>query len=158
MNLLGSFRPSKSVKSSGTSTPAGPVSMLTGHGYMEERPIACIIEGCPHRFTRDFDLATHLELGHGWNIDDVNDAMAEKEARESGKFWIGGGEMLEAQEDVELRQRLVASLQLEHRRESQSLPAGNGLQGFLQDVQMGEEEAVATGNGEVMIDPALMAT
>ncbi|KAK5123363.1 hypothetical protein LTR85_002795 [Meristemomyces frigidus] len=85
------------------------LSMLTGFGYEDTRRISCLITGCQVRFSRDYDLATHLELTHGWHVDDVNDRMAEKEALEGGKFWIGGQEPT-TQADETLRQQLTDAL------------------------------------------------
>ncbi|EMC94901.1 hypothetical protein BAUCODRAFT_141066 [Baudoinia panamericana UAMH 10762] len=110
MGLKGKIRPSRLLKkeakemsSSQTPstldeaiTPDPAVSMLTGYGYEQLRPVACLIQSCQQRFVREYDLAEHLELTHGWQVDDVNDRLAEKEAMESGRFWIGGGEQLTA--------------------------------------------------------------
>jgi len=72
------------------SSVGGALSMLTGFGYDTRRPIACVVNGCAFRFGRDYDLATHLELTHGWHEDDVNECIAERDALEDGEFWIGG--------------------------------------------------------------------
>jgi hypothetical protein len=123
-------------------------SLLTGHGYEKDRPIACLEPGCPQRFMRNCDLETHMEDVHLWIIDDFEEAVREREAREGGKFWIGGDEDLEPEEDREFRRLLVQGLQLG----SQSMPVtGNGLSSFLQapvteDMDMG---------GGAAIDPAL---
>lgn len=97
-----------------------------------------------------------MEMVHEWNIDDINDRIAEKEAHENGKFWIGGAEMLDEEaEEQDLRRRLVEGLQLESQSQSQMVPvqeAGNGLQDFLQDGQAHESMEV----DRPMIDPALM--
>ena len=82
------------------------LSMLTGFGYDISRHIACLVDGCTVRFTNDYLLAQHVELTHGWQIDDVNEAIAEKEALEGGKFWIGGGEPLD-EADKALKRRLL---------------------------------------------------
>ncbi|KAK6441418.1 hypothetical protein LTR95_002344 [Oleoguttula sp. CCFEE 5521] len=101
-------------KARGAPIPAttAKASLLTGQGYDEHRPIACHLHGCPKRFMREYDLATHLELGHDWNIDDVNDFMAERDAKAGGDFWIGGAEELEDDADQELRARLLEGMQL----------------------------------------------
>jgi uncharacterized C2H2 Zn-finger protein len=55
------------------------MAMLTGAGYETLRPIPCLLAGsqqCQMRFTRECDLAVHMELTHGWQIDDVNEALA----------------------------------------------------------------------------------
>ena len=56
-------------------TAFDPLMMLTGYGYEEERPYSCWVPECAVRFARDFNLVTHLELVHGWNIDDINDHL-----------------------------------------------------------------------------------
>ena len=30
---------------------------------------------CQMRFTKEYELCTHMELTHGWNVDDINDAL-----------------------------------------------------------------------------------
>ena len=98
---------------------------------------------------RNGDLETHMDMVHQWNIDDFNDALVEREAHEGGKFWIGGEEELEAEEDRELRRRLVEGLQFGH----QTMPvAGNGLGDFLQS--SATEDMDVTGGAA--IDPALV--
>jgi hypothetical protein len=55
------------------------MAMLTGAGYEILRPIPCLVAGsqqCQIRFTRECDLAVHMELTHGWQVDDVNEALA----------------------------------------------------------------------------------
>lgn len=96
----------------------GTLSMLTGVGY-DSRDIGCLIEGCPRRFRRNYDLAEHLELTHGWNADDINERLAEKSAIESEQFWVGGVEQAEVDEvgmqrDEELRRSLTEVLAEQH--------------------------------------------
>jgi general transcription factor IIIA len=159
LNLPGTTRPNQKNASQSHSRlqPAAlketneAASLLTGYGYEKDRPIACLEAGCPQRFMRNFDLETHMDLFHQWIIDDIDEAVREREAREGGKFWIGGGEDLEdleAEEDREFRRLLVEGLQLG----SQPLPvAGNGLSSFLQP---SVTEGTDTGGGAA-IDPAL---
>lgn len=157
LNLPGTTRPNQKNASKTASRLQSPAlkrktddataSLLTGYGYENDRPIACLEPGCPHRFMRNVDLETHMDTFHQWNIDDIEEAVREREAHEGGKFWIGGGEELEAEEDREFRRLLVEGLQLG----SQSMPvAGNGLSSFLQpsvnDIDM---------SGGAAIDPAL---
>lgn len=137
--------------------PNMAASSLTGFGYDQSHPIACMQTGCPHRFTRNKDLVHHMDLVHEWNIDDINDRIAEKEAHEGGKFWIGGGELLDEEaEEQDLRRRLVEGLQLESSSQAPIMAmepvVENGLQGFLQAGQVQESMEV---DGPV-IDPALM--
>ncbi|KJX96833.1 hypothetical protein TI39_contig598g00018 [Zymoseptoria brevis] len=63
-------------------TPAVPdltMAMLTGSGYEHFRPIACLEQGCQVRFARQQLLEKHLELSHGWQIEDIEDAMSRSE-------------------------------------------------------------------------------
>ncbi|KAK5133005.1 hypothetical protein LTR08_008292 [Meristemomyces frigidus] len=86
------------------------LSLLTGFGYASAaRKIACVVYDCQVRFTNSYLLAQHLELTHGWHVDDVNDALAEKEALEGGRFWIGGQEPTD-EADEKLRRRLEEAL------------------------------------------------
>lgn len=59
--------------------PNKALSMLTGVGYEELRPFACLMasgrHACQMRFTKEYELCTHMELTHGWNVDDINDAL-----------------------------------------------------------------------------------
>lgn len=59
--------------------PSKALAMLTGVGYEELRPFACLMAagrgGCQLRFTKEYELCTHMELTHGWNVDDINDAL-----------------------------------------------------------------------------------
>jgi general transcription factor IIIA len=157
LNLPGTSRPNQKNASKTTSRLQSPAlkrtedataSLLTGYGYEKDRPIACLEPGCPHRFMRDVDLQNHMDTTHQWNFDDIEDAMREREAHEGGKFWIGGGEDLEAEEDREFRRLLVEGLQLG----SQSMPvAGNGMSSFLQP-SVNEDMDMSGG---AAIDPAL---
>ncbi|KAF2486572.1 hypothetical protein BDY17DRAFT_239292, partial [Neohortaea acidophila] len=69
---------------------ATALGLLTGHNYADTRPIACWSSSCPMRFKLNYALAQHMELSHGWNVDDINDRLAEEEALGGGQFWIGG--------------------------------------------------------------------
>jgi uncharacterized Zn-finger protein len=55
------------------------MAMLTGAGYEVLRPIPCLVAAsrqCQMRFTRECDLAVHMELTHGWQVDDIEEALA----------------------------------------------------------------------------------
>ena len=80
------YRPSVSVERDVTS-----MAMLTGFGYEAVKKIPCLVQGCQMRFAKEHDLAPHLELTHEWNIDDVNERLAEREALGGGAFWVGRG-------------------------------------------------------------------
>ncbi|KAI6799441.1 hypothetical protein KC363_g1285 [Hortaea werneckii] len=147
----------------------GALSMLTGHGYDEIRPIPCMIHGCANRFTKDYELATHLELTHGWQVDDVNDRIAERRALEGGQFWLGGAEQIDAEyhEEEALREQLEDILRPRSRSELlQAAGSGNPTsadQGSAAGVekQRGQQPLTVNGvlgeDGEPMVlDPALM--
>ncbi|KAI6832269.1 hypothetical protein KC340_g5421 [Hortaea werneckii] len=147
----------------------GALSMLTGHGYHEIRPIPCMIHGCPNRFTKDYELATHLELTHGWQVDDVNDRIAERRALEGGQFWLGGAEQIDAQyyEEEALREQLEDILRPASRSEpSQAAGARDHMsadQGFPAGVEKQREQQPLAVNGmsgedgeAMVLDPALM--
>lgn len=57
--------------------PNHALSMLTGAGYEELRPHACILasNGCQIRFKNAYDLSVHMELTHDWTVDDINDTF-----------------------------------------------------------------------------------
>ena len=90
--------------------PSNALSLLTGFGYADSRPIACWNADCSVRFKREFDLAQHMELEHEWNVEDINERLAEQEALEGGQFWIGGQD---EEEDESLRVQLASTLNLE---------------------------------------------
>jgi general transcription factor IIIA len=157
LNMPGTTRPNQKNTSQSNSRLQSPAlnkiddtaaSLLTGYGYEKDRPIACLEPNCPQRFMRNFDLETHMDMVHQWIIDDIDEAVREREAREGGKFWIGGGEDIEAEEDREFRRLLVEGLQLG----GQSMPvAGNGLGNFLQASAHEDMDM----SGGAAIDPAL---
>ncbi|OOF97303.1 hypothetical protein ASPCADRAFT_143623 [Aspergillus carbonarius ITEM 5010] len=64
------------------SHPNGPSALaaLTGEGYAEEtgRQIACFIEGCPHRFHRNYDLWVHMGSKHGCTEDEIRDMFMQR--------------------------------------------------------------------------------
>lgn len=84
------------------------LALLTGVGYEDNRPIACMVESCTKRFTRDYDLEQHLELTHGWNVDDIADRVAEREALNGEKFWIGGADDADGMDEDERFERQLA--------------------------------------------------
>lgn len=67
-----------------------PLSMLTGIGYEEGRPITCFDSDCPRRFARDRDLHRHMVAEHGYTDADTELFMLERDAANGGQFWIGG--------------------------------------------------------------------
>ncbi|RMX82620.1 hypothetical protein D0869_05921 [Hortaea werneckii] len=139
------------------------------HGYDEIRPIPCMIHGCPNRFAKDYELATHLELTHGWQVDDVNDRIAERRALEGGQFWLGGAEQIDAEyhEDEALREQLEDILRPGSRSEPlQAAGAGDLMsadQGFPAGIEKQREQQPLAVNGTlgedeeaIVLDPALM--
>ncbi|PWY82820.1 hypothetical protein BO70DRAFT_314097 [Aspergillus heteromorphus CBS 117.55] len=62
--------------------PSGPSALaaLTGEGYAEEtgRQIACFVEGCPHRFHRNYDLWVHMGSKHGCTEDEIRDMFMQR--------------------------------------------------------------------------------
>lgn len=63
-----------------TKKPSVALTMLTGSGYDELRPIACLTSGCSVRFNTVYEMSFHLELTHGWNVDDINEATGREDA------------------------------------------------------------------------------
>ena len=136
-------------------TPAGDIvtgtlAMITGHGYdaLPNRAIACLVKGCQHRFATDHHLCEHLEMTHGWQIDDINDRITERNALAGGDFWVGGAENMDdpydEQEEI-LRRSLTAALarpQIERNKGGETeRKAESGVDAFMEGM---------------MIDPALM--
>ena len=44
---------------------------LTGVGYEEGREIVCSVQGCAHRYQREYDLQRHLHSQHGMAVSDI---------------------------------------------------------------------------------------
>ncbi|GIZ40037.1 hypothetical protein CKM354_000339200 [Cercospora kikuchii] len=57
--------------------PDRTLSMITGYGYEQIRPFACLerARGCQARFTKVYELSYHMEMTHDWNVDDINEAV-----------------------------------------------------------------------------------
>ncbi|KAJ4286132.1 hypothetical protein N0V90_013481 [Kalmusia sp. IMI 367209] len=66
------------------------LTLLTGVGYEEGRPITCLLNNCLHRFARDRDLKRHMVTQHGYTDADCQTAILERDAENGGQFWIGG--------------------------------------------------------------------
>lgn len=75
-------------KSQGRSKPPVPstLALLTGEGYAEEtgRHIPCFIEGCEHRFHRDYDLWVHMSSKHGCSEDEIQNHFTQRALLEHG--------------------------------------------------------------------------
>ncbi|KAF2756468.1 hypothetical protein EJ05DRAFT_487370 [Pseudovirgaria hyperparasitica] len=87
----------------GSSTKRLPLmTELTGVGYEDYRPIACLRSGCDTRFYRDYDLQVHCSTAHGMADIEIAEAVREREALSGGQFWLGGVDPNEADEDDRL--------------------------------------------------------
>ncbi|KAF2207470.1 hypothetical protein CERZMDRAFT_88507 [Cercospora zeae-maydis SCOH1-5] len=62
--------------------PNRTLSMITGYGYEQIRPFACLerARGCQSRFTKVYELSYHMEMTHDWNVDDINDAIEDPDS------------------------------------------------------------------------------
>jgi len=58
------------------------LTRLTGSGYDTEsgRHITCLIEGCDHHFTRDYDLEIHLQSRHGATDNAIRGMLAKRDS------------------------------------------------------------------------------
>ncbi|KAK3723040.1 Strongly-conserved Zn-finger binding protein (TFIIIA) [Vermiconidia calcicola] len=129
------------------------LSLLTGHGYENLRPIACWTPGCAVRFTREYDLGQHMELAHGWNVDDIDDRFAEEAALQGEDFWIGGPEEAEEDEgDAMLRRSLLQSLSLQPAIQK-GATHGHDEQDFFD----GRDVMMQSSGEAVVVDPALLS-
>ncbi|EAW23255.1 C2H2-type zinc finger protein [Aspergillus fischeri NRRL 181] len=61
--------------STASSPGVSALAALTGEGYAEEtgRHIACLVESCPHRFHRDYDLWVHMSGKHHFSEEETRD-------------------------------------------------------------------------------------
>ncbi|GIJ84400.1 strongly-conserved Zn-finger binding protein [Aspergillus pseudoviridinutans] len=61
--------------STATSPGVSALAALTGEGYAEEtgRHISCLVESCPHRFHRDYDLWVHMSGKHNFSEEETRD-------------------------------------------------------------------------------------
>jgi general transcription factor IIIA len=76
---LGLTRDRDRARQHSHSTASAPgvsaLAALTGDGYAEEtgRHIACLVELCPHRFHRDYDLWVHMSGKHQFSEEETRD-------------------------------------------------------------------------------------
>jgi general transcription factor IIIA len=78
-------------KKNGKAKPKPSVlSRLTGVGYEQDRDIACLLDNCPFRFMREYDLRAHVSTVHGLSEEDISEALLERSALAGGQFWLGG--------------------------------------------------------------------
>lgn len=75
LGLMGSQQVRKVKKEEDTA-----IGLLTGTGPYTQRPYGCLVEGCQHRFVNRYQLGTHLEMTHGWQVDDINDKIEQRQA------------------------------------------------------------------------------
>lgn len=56
------------------------LAALTGEGYAEEsgRHITCLIESCPHRFLRNYDLWIHMGSKHNSSEEEIRDLFMQR--------------------------------------------------------------------------------
>lgn len=74
---LNPLTPTESSSSAATPLNNQTLGLLTGIGYADSRPFACLsIEACPYRFTQHFHLAQHMDTVHRWSVDEINKALA----------------------------------------------------------------------------------
>ena len=77
------------------------LTRLTGFGYETEcgRNITCLVQGCNHRFTREYDLEIHLQSRHGLADLEIQMMMEEKELYPRQSFQ--GAPMYATKQDLE---------------------------------------------------------
>ena len=94
---LNASTPTQSMSSATTPNEMQTLGLLTGVGYDDAHPLACLAvdNGCMHRFQRHYDLAQHLELAHGWSAAMINTSLAAEEdedfsvdAFKQGNDWV----------------------------------------------------------------------
>ncbi|KAF2440694.1 hypothetical protein P171DRAFT_435469 [Karstenula rhodostoma CBS 690.94] len=66
------------------------LTLLTGVGYDDGRPITCLVNDCPSRFARDRDLKRHVKAEHNYTDAECEAAILERGAARGEQFWIGG--------------------------------------------------------------------
>ncbi|KAL9535149.1 Transcription factor [Sphaerulina musiva] len=93
------------VDMGGDPASARMLSFITGYGYDQVRPFACLekSKGCQGRFTKVYELAYHMEMTHDWNVDDINDAIEDPDTFAPD---CGHGK----EDDLALRQMLETEL------------------------------------------------
>ncbi|KAI5812280.1 hypothetical protein BZA77DRAFT_390804 [Pyronema omphalodes] len=86
----------------GTRRGLSIAEMLTGVNYEQGRAIECLVDGCPHRFAREWDLKKHLaaESAHALTEDQVEELMKAEEGDTSASEseWTEG----DGEEDYEI--------------------------------------------------------
>ncbi|KAB8349750.1 hypothetical protein FH972_023765 [Carpinus fangiana] len=64
--------------------------LTDGFGDEGVRQLACIVDGCEMRFTRDYDLEVHCQNMHGLSEEEIGEGLAEQRALSGGQFWVRG--------------------------------------------------------------------
>lgn len=59
----------------GLTHQASTLTKLTGYGTDGKRVIFCLVQGCNHRFIRDYDLEIHLQSQHGLADFEIQDML-----------------------------------------------------------------------------------
>ena len=105
---LGLGRPRRSVSEEKAPHSGDEALMrLTGVGYEGGREIECSIQGCAHRFPREYDLQRHLHSQHGLEISDIDqyhgppDRLSQASSQDVSKSMIDT-KNVEADYDFEL--------------------------------------------------------
>lgn len=77
------------------------LTRLTGSGYETEtgRNVTCLVPGCNHRFTREYDLEIHLQSRHGLADLEIKMTMEEEELYTRQSFQ--GAPMYATEQDIE---------------------------------------------------------
>lgn len=78
----------KSARKKAKKAKSTVMDKLTGGS----KRIACVVFGCGDRFLDQAAVEDHAMRAHGMTPAEVTEALAEKGARNGGKFWIGGSE------------------------------------------------------------------
>lgn len=151
----------QTIPGAANSQMAGTLSLLTGNGYEDERPLECWQSSCTVRFQRDYDLGLHMETAHGWTVEQINDRFLEQQALQGEDFWVGGEVEEEAGLDPSeeaLRRQLEDALRINGQSAT-----NNGLADFLDKANKDTSRIdnrqmlpVIGGEEDMAVDPALM--
>lgn len=106
---IGQVRKQERDGSLGLSVQRDQVSALmrlTGSGYEDEsgRNIACLIQGCEHRFYRNYDLDIHLQSRHGLADLEIQEMLTEVNVY--GRPSFQGPPVFATEEDLEAEEAL----------------------------------------------------
>ena len=84
LDPLGKFKKGgkhQSLAESANNNGVSALTRLTGFGYETEtgRNVSCLVQGCNHRFVREYDLDIHLQSRHGLADLEIQAMMMEEE-------------------------------------------------------------------------------